>query len=78
MVLRKNRIKDDDLADLGDALQNSELENLDLSENRDLTKNGIDDLVKKVPSLKKVQIQGTSANINDFEPQVQSILAVKY
>jgi recombinational DNA repair protein RecR len=75
-VLKKNRIQNDELEELGDALRNSEIEEVDLSLNPNLKKEEIEAFIKNVPSLKIVQIQGIPdlPDIEAFDCQIQPIL----
>ena len=76
LVLKKNRIQNDELEELGDALRNSEVEEIDLSLNPNLKKEEIEAFIKNVPSLKVVQIQGIPGlpDIEAFDCQIQPIL----
>ena len=46
LSLRRNKLKNEELSDLADALRDSNIESLDISSNIDLKKEGIEELLQ--------------------------------
>ena len=67
--ISKNFLTDEDLTDFGDILgQYTEVETINLSSNRELTKQSIIDLLENVKSLSEITVTGTSVKaLSEFD-----------